>query len=51
MIEIYSEVIVKRVVGLKRSSARPTGCPVAFWIEASALGLWDYPPPGGSATA
>ena len=39
MNEIYSEVIVKRVVRLKRSSARPTGCPVAFRIEASALGL------------
>ena len=39
MNEIYSKVVVKRVVRLKRSSARPTGCPVAFRIEASALGL------------
>ena len=36
MNEIYSELLVAR---FKRSSARPTGCPVAFRIEASALGL------------
>ena len=36
MNEIYSKVFIAR---FKRSSARPTGCPVAFRIEASALGL------------
>ena len=36
MNEIYSKVVVARV---KRSSARPAGCPVAFRIKASALGL------------
>ena len=33
---MYSRVFIAR---FKRSSARPTGCPVAFRIEASALGL------------
>ena len=36
MNEIYSKVVIAR---FKRSSARPTGCPVAFRIEAGALGL------------
>ena len=36
MNEIYSKVFIAR---FKRSSARPTGCQVAFRIEASALGL------------
>ena len=36
MNEIYSKVFIAR---FKRSSARPIGCPVAFRIEASALGL------------
>ena len=36
MNEIYSKVFIAR---FKRSSARPTGCPVAFRIETSALGL------------
>ena len=36
MNKIYSKVFIAR---FKRSSARPAGCPVAFWIEASALGL------------
>ena len=36
MNQIYSKVVIAR---FKRSSARPTGCPVAFRIEASALGL------------
>ena len=33
---MYSKVVVARV---KRSSARPAGCPVAFRIKTSALGL------------
>ena len=36
MNEIYSKVFIAR---FKRSSARPAGCPVAFRIEAGALGL------------
>ena len=36
---MYSEVIVKRVVRLKRGSSRSIRSPVAVRIERSALGL------------
>ena len=49
MNEIYSKVIVKRVVRLKRSSSRSIRSPVAVRIERRALGL-DRKNPSGSAT-